>query len=82
MEDKVCIIFQREVNPETGDIFVSECRRGTMHELMSDVNFCRLRSKMNIDLVYALCYEYYEKETKQSLENRVGDKESKFFVVL
>ena len=70
MENKTYAILQREININTGDIYVSVSKVGTKDMLIDDISYCKLRSQFNPELTYFLTFEEYADIVKKMLENK------------
>ena len=72
-------ILMREVNRETGEIYVKACKKGTQEYIMERYYYIKLRSIYNEELSFYVCLQDNEKAAIKALKKRRVDEDCSLY---
>lgn len=68
--EKIYSILMREINKETGEIYVKVCEKGTEEFVQERYYYLKLRSTFNEELSFYICLQDNEKATIKALKKK------------
>lgn len=72
-------ILMREINKETGEIYVKVCEKGTQEFVQERYHYLKLRSVFNEELSFYVCLQDNEKAAIKALKKRRVDEDCSLY---